>query len=235
MENPEEEISGVIHSLTQGTREEQERTLNHYFLPDAYFIHPFCRVPSFQSRRIRVPFSNTEWTINSRFLVLLVYRWYKIMSPKILLEVDSTAFDERTNSLYATIRQTFTIWIVPFSLWKANVKLVCLLKLAHLPVDKKKQPLMLENGFTEKSRDNNTATVLGKRYFISGQQDHYQTNDMLNFVVPFGVSTLLYIWQLFATFLCAVGAAFLWPVTSIYERIFVDSAKEIKARTATSH
>ncbi|KAI8944920.1 hypothetical protein F4801DRAFT_570102 [Xylaria longipes] len=225
MENPEEEISGVIHSLTQGTREEQEKALNDYFLPDAYFVHPFCRVPSFQPRQIRVPFSNTEWTINSRLLVLLVYQWYKIMSPRILLEVDSTAFDRRTNSLYATIRQTFTIWIVPFSLWQAKVKLVCLLELAHLPVDKNKQPLVLKNGFTEKNRDNNTSSVSEKRYFIRGQQDHYQTNEMLKFVAPFGASVLVYIWQLFATFFCVVGTAFLWPVTSIYERNSVRTAK----------
>ncbi|KAI1752602.1 hypothetical protein F4782DRAFT_125613 [Xylaria castorea] len=235
MENPEEEISGVIHSLTQGTREEQEKALNDYFLPNAYFVHPFCRVPSFNTRQIRVPFSNTEWTINSRLLVLLVYQWYKIMSPEILLEVDSTAFDKRTNFLYATIRQTFTLWIVPFSLWQANVKLVCLLELAHLPVDKKKQPLVIENGFTEKNRNNNTASGSEKRYFIRGQQDHYQTNDMLNFVAPFGASTFIYIWQLFATLLCAVGTAWLWPVTSIYKQSFTHSAKESKINTAKSH
>lgn len=90
MENPEEEISGVIRALTQGTRDEQEQALNNYFLPDAYFVHPFCRVPSFQSTQIRMPISGIERTINSRLLVLLIYRWYKIMSPKILLKVDST-------------------------------------------------------------------------------------------------------------------------------------------------
>ncbi|TRX98846.1 hypothetical protein FHL15_000188 [Xylaria flabelliformis] len=236
MENPEEEISGVIHSLTQGTRKEQEETLKSYFLPDAYFVHPFCRVPSFNSRQIRVPFGNIEWTINSRLLVLFIYQWYKIMSPEISLEVDSTAFDKKTNSLYATIRQTFTIWIVPFSLWQANVKLVCLLELAHLPVDKQIQPLVVENGFTEMNRNNNvTNGVSAKRYFIRGQQDHYQTNDMVNFVAPFGSYTFIYILQLFATFLCAVGVAWLWPVTSIYEEKSTHSAKESKTNTTKSH
>ncbi|KAI0553463.1 hypothetical protein F4679DRAFT_472840 [Xylaria curta] len=236
MEYPEKEISDVIRSLTQGTRKEQENTLNRYFLPDAYFVHPFCRVPSFKSRQIRVPFGSTEWTINSRLLVLLIYKWYKIMSPKISLEVDSTAFDWKTNSLYATIRQTFTIWIVPFSLWQANVKLVCLLELAHLPVDKTKQPLVIENGFTEKNRNNNvTNGVSEKRYFIRGQQDHYQTNDMVNFVAPFGSYTFIYLLQLFATFLCAVGAASLWPVTSIYEEKSTQSAKESKINTTKNH
>lgn len=90
MENPEEEISGVIRSLTTGTRNEQADALNAFFLPDAYFVHPFCRVPSFDSTEIRVPFTNLSWIINSRLLISFVYQWYKIMSPKISLEVDST-------------------------------------------------------------------------------------------------------------------------------------------------
>ncbi|KAI1419401.1 hypothetical protein F5Y12DRAFT_259811 [Xylaria sp. FL1777] len=218
MENPEVEISDVIRSLTQGTRKEQEKALNDYFLPNAYFVHPFCRVPAFESRQVRIPFTNTRWTINSRYLVKLIYQWYKILSPKILLQVDSTSFDRRTNSLYATIRQTFTIWIVPFSLWQANVRLVCLLNLAYLPVDENKQPL-LSQGESARNDDGENKTISPeKRYFIRGQQDHYQVNDMLKFIAPFGASLLYYLWQLFATFLSAVGVAVLWPVTSVYER-----------------
>ncbi|GAW20157.1 hypothetical protein ANO14919_096540 [Xylariales sp. No.14919] len=218
MEDPERQISGVIRSLTQGTHEEQEKALNDYFLPDAYFVHPFCRVPSFGSREIRVPFTNTRRTINSRRLVQFIYQWYKIMSPSILLEVDSTSFDEKTNSLYATIRQTFTVWIVPFSLWKANVKLVCLLQVKLLPIDENKQPLLPPAEPEHHIGNNDPAPSPEKRYFIQGQQDHYQTNDMLNFIAPLGASALCYIWQLSATFLCIVGVTLLWPVTSVYER-----------------
>ncbi|KAI3331519.1 hypothetical protein HD806DRAFT_162168 [Xylariaceae sp. AK1471] len=226
MENPEKEISGVIRSLTQGTREEQENALNEYFLPNAYFVHPFCRVPSFESRTIQVPFINIAWTLNSRWLVLLVYQWYRILSPKILLEVDSTAFDRRTNSLYATIRQTFTIWIVPFSLWQANVQLVCLLELAHLPVDGNNQPLLPRDGSEQSDQDDNTALRSKKRYFIRGQQDHYQVNEFLKFIAPFGASVVWYLWQLFATFVSAIGVALLWPVTLAYERLFVKKDAE---------
>lgn len=267
MENPEQEISGVIHSLTEGTREEQAKALDDYFLPNAYFVHPYCRVPPFQSTEVRIPLTDIKWTVNSRWLLSIIYQWYKILSPKILLEVDSTckstsaeiystkkrglvslfacitapvmnlghanwgsrtdcmflAFDSRTNSLYATIRQTFTIWLVPFDLWQANVRLVCLLKLAHLPVDENKQPL-LQNESEQIDHNENTATP-SKRYFIRGQEDHYQINDALKFILPLGASPLYYVWQLLATFLCAIGVALLWPVTSIYERGLSDSAK----------
>lgn len=121
---------------------------------------------------------------------------------------------------------------MPFSLWQANVKLVCLLELAHLPVDKNKQPLTFQNGFIEKNRDNNTAGAWEMRYFIRGQQDHYQTNDMLKFIAPFGASALLYLWQLLATVLCAAGTTFLWLVTSIYERNSIPPAKENWRATA---
>ncbi|KAI1165084.1 hypothetical protein F5B18DRAFT_612661 [Nemania serpens] len=228
MENPEEDISGVIRSLTMGTRDEQTDTLNDYFLPNAYFVHPFCRVPSFGPTQIRVPFTNINWIINSRLLISFVYQWYKIISPKISLEVDSTSFDEKTNSLYATIRQTFTVWLMPFSLWQANVQLVCLLELVHAEVDENNQALVLRNGSALTHRDNQNGVAPKKLYFIRGQQDHYQLNEMLKFIVPFGGSTLCYAWQLFATTLCVVGTAFLWPVTSIYERSLVNSAQNGK-------
>ncbi|KAI0870965.1 hypothetical protein GGS24DRAFT_85511 [Hypoxylon argillaceum] len=219
MEKPEEEIADVIRSLTMGTREEQKEALDNYFLPDAYFVHPFCRVPSFKSRPIQVPFINKEWIINSRLLVLFVYQWYKIMSPKILLKVDSTSFDRKTNSLYVTIRQTFTLWIVPFSLWQANVKLVCLLKLMKLDVDENRKPLLPRNRRERKNHNKKAAMPYPKSlYFIHGQQDHYQSDDMLKFIAPLGASALYYLWQLLATFLCIIGATLLWPVTSVYER-----------------
>ncbi|KAI1115356.1 hypothetical protein F5Y14DRAFT_134571 [Nemania sp. NC0429] len=230
MENPEAEISGVIRSLTTGTRNEQEDALNEFFLPDAYFVHPFCRVPSFGSTQIRVPFTNINWMVNSRLLISFVYQWYKIMSPKITLQVDSTSFDKQTNSLYATIRQTFTVWILPFSLWQANVKLVCLLDLVHAEVDDNQQLLDLGNG-TAETHGNSQVTVAPKKklYFIRGQQDHYQLDDMLKFIAPFGGSALCHVWQLFATVLCIIGTAILWPVTSIYERGgFVKSTRDGK-------
>ncbi|GAP82472.1 putative flavin-binding monooxygenase-like protein [Rosellinia necatrix] len=227
MENPEQDIKGVISSLTQGKKEEQENTLNRYFLPNAYFVHPFCRVPSFEPIQVQLPFYNFE-TINSRRLVQFVYQWYRILSPDVVLEIDSTAFDEKTNSLYATIRQTFTLWVVPFHLWEANVRLVCLLKLEHLPVDKDENPIFPQNRSGQNGYRQNTAPSTRRRYFIQGQEDHYQTNDMLKFVAPFGASALWYLWQLFATLVCVIGVALLWPVTWIYERKLIDSTKKVE-------
>ena len=74
MENPVEDVPGVIHALTQTSPAEQVETIEKYFVPDAAFSHPFCRV---------------EHGANSRWWIAMIYRWYKIMSPRIDLDVQS--------------------------------------------------------------------------------------------------------------------------------------------------
>ncbi|KAL7627548.1 hypothetical protein AAE478_001741 [Parahypoxylon ruwenzoriense] len=217
MDYPEAEIPQVIRSLTQYSRQDQATALENYFLSDAYFIHPFCRVPSFGD--ITIPL--TSWAVNSRWLVSLIYRWYRTLSPEISLDIDSTSFDKRTNLLYVTMRQTFTVWFVPFSLWQANVRLVTVLELRRLPVDEHHKPLLGGNvspGYTE--GDLGLTPQPLKLYFIKGQEDHYQIEDFLKFVAPWGASLFWTIWQLCATLVCAMGVAlFQWPTAIFRERI----------------
>jgi hypothetical protein len=80
---PERQISHVIHLLTEGSPAEQKDALDAYFLPDASFIHPLCRVPSFS--HISLPLIGE---INSRWVIWMIYRWYKILSPRIVLNVE---------------------------------------------------------------------------------------------------------------------------------------------------
>lgn len=72
--NTEAEIPQVIHLLTQSPPSTQRKTLEKYFSPSASFTHPFCRTGSFEG---------------SRWLIWCIYRWYKIMSPRIEIKVDS--------------------------------------------------------------------------------------------------------------------------------------------------
>ena len=74
MEKPAQEIEGVIRGLTQSDPTAQHETLVKYFALDASFTHPICRTGS---------------NANSRALIWMIYRWYKIMSPVIELEVNS--------------------------------------------------------------------------------------------------------------------------------------------------
>ena len=74
MEDPQREITGVIHLLTQSPPSIQQQAIEKYFVSSAEFIHPFCRTGTFDS---------------SRFLIRAIYRWYKILSPRIDLKVNS--------------------------------------------------------------------------------------------------------------------------------------------------
>ncbi|KAI1342326.1 hypothetical protein F5Y15DRAFT_412836 [Xylariaceae sp. FL0016] len=195
MDKPTTQIAGVIGALTEGTPAEQQRALEENFLPSAYFIHPFCRVPSFDEKQ--VPF--TPWKLDSRWLMLMVYKWYRILSPDIKLVIDSIAFDSQQRYLYVTMRQTFTLWFVPFSLWQANVRLVTVLELEQHPYDENGCPRL------DQGRDDNHAISPKKRFYIKGQEDHYQIEDFVKFVAPFGASVLWVLWQLFATLVCVVG------------------------------
>ncbi|RYP54660.1 hypothetical protein DL768_000596 [Monosporascus sp. mg162] len=231
MDHPVREIPGIITALTQGNSEEQAKALEDYFLPDAYFVHPLCRVPSFGDRAIPFPFSLLTLptrTLNSRWLVLMIYNWYRILSPKILFTIDSVVFDRRASLLYLTMRQTFTLWFVPFDLWQAkDVKLVTVLELALLPVGEDGRPLSLsraaaaDDGHRQQDQDRS-------RFFIRGQEDHYHVEEWLKFIAPWGGNLLWIAGQLFATLVCAVGVA-LWPVTLV--RAVKRKQVQVQART----
>jgi len=180
MDDPVKEIPGVIQALTQTPPSVQRDTITRYFTPNASFTHPFCRTGSFY-------FSDK---LNSRSLIQSIYRWYKIMSPRIDLSVDSVAYDSQSLLLYAHISQVFRIWIVPF--YSAPVSLVTVLQLIK---DKKTQ-----------------------KYFIQSQNDLYQVNEFVRFFW-FGGFIFVGIWQLFATLFCLVGAVLLWPQTWLEERM----------------
>lgn len=86
------------------------------------------------------------------------------------------------------MRQDFRIFIVP--LYKAPVHLVTVLHLEH---DKIKE-----------------------KYYIQSQNDLYQTDEFVRFVIP-GGSLLVWLWQVMAAFGCYLLASIFWPITYIEE------------------
>jgi len=73
MENPPADISHINHLLTQSAPATQRATIEKYFTPNASFTHPFCRTGSFEG---------------SRWLIWCIYRWYKILSPRVEIQVE---------------------------------------------------------------------------------------------------------------------------------------------------
>ncbi|KAK0735714.1 hypothetical protein B0T21DRAFT_334049 [Apiosordaria backusii] len=111
MDHPVKDIKHVIRSLTQGSPEEQATTVSKYFAKGASFTHPFCRVPSFKDRKI--PLTNIT-NLDSRAAIIAIYRWYKTLSPRTSLSINSVSFDQKTNTLYVRLTQDFSIWFIPF-------------------------------------------------------------------------------------------------------------------------
>jgi len=198
-----QEIPTVIQLLTQSIPSLQETTLERYFTRNASFVHPFCRVPSFEG---------------SRWWVLKIFQWYKVMSPRIEMEIHSIgvylifcllriaphsvnsylAFDEKNLKLYVHMSQIFSIWVVPFHV--APVTLTTVLDLT-----------------TDAPQSN--APTNGDRtlYYITKQEDLYQSSEFVKFVVPHVGHWLVTIWHLIATLFCVMGVTLLWPMLWLEE------------------
>ncbi|KAJ5623625.1 hypothetical protein N7490_012230 [Penicillium lividum] len=178
MEHPVEEISTVIRLLTQSIPSLQEKAIEQFFTSDASFYHPFCFVPSFGG---------------SRWYLLKIFQWYKIMSPRIEMEIHSIAFDEKQLKLYINMSQIFSIWLVPFHV--APVTLTTVLDLTTESRSDRDQPL----------------------YYIKKQEDLYQTSEFIKFLLPHVGHAVASAWQLFATCFCILGVFALFPMLWLEE------------------
>ncbi|KAK2841658.1 hypothetical protein FQN49_006034 [Arthroderma sp. PD_2] len=222
MENPVAEIPGVIHLLTQSVPSVQRQTIEKYFTPSASITHPFLHSGSFQG---------------SRWLIVRIFLFYKIMSPHVDLQVKSVAFDRENLLLYVTVSQIFRIFIIPF--YTAPVTLTTVLQLTKSTTRAEqgsssqqglKVPVVeLTNSNTDllasppgsisdSSTQGEELTVQPAKstrtlYYIASQNDLYQTNEYIKFVVPFGIgSSLVLFWHAFATVFCVVASFVFWPI-----------------------
>ncbi|KAF4472575.1 flavin-binding monooxygenase [Fusarium albosuccineum] len=207
MEHPVREVAGVIKSLTQGDPEEQESTLREYFLPNASFSHPYCHVPSISKGTI--PLASG---LDSIWLILGIYRWYRTLSPHIDIKVDSAVFDQRSGLLYVSLRQTFAVWFIP--LYKAPVRLVSVLQLTQLTPESEEffSRESLSDDDCDGKPENLRPPQQKPKYYIASQEDLYPVNDCLQFLLP-GLGPFIWtLWQLYSTWLCVVGSLLFLPL-----------------------
>ncbi|KAJ6016141.1 hypothetical protein N7540_010732, partial [Penicillium herquei] len=182
-----EEIPTVIRLLTQSVPSLQQKAIERFFTRDAAFYHPFCRVPSFKE---------------SRWYVLKIFQWYKVMSPRIEIEIHSVAFDEANLKLYVHMSQIFSIWLVPFHV--APVTLTTVLDLT-----------------TDSSQSDTHPNSDQTLYYIQRQEDLYQTSEFIKFLLPHVGHWVVSTWHLIATFFCVLGTMFLWPMLWLEEKGFL--------------
>jgi hypothetical protein len=129
--------------------------------------------------------------INSRWTIAQIYRWYKILSPRIELAVTSVALDSQNAILYVGVQQNFRVWPIALLGYVARVELVTKLGLKR------------EEG--------------EGRYYIESQEDLYQTDQFARFVW-FGVWRGVMVFQVVNLIVCVLMALLLKPVTWVEER-----------------
>lgn len=213
MEDPVHEIASVIHNLTQNPPSQQTACVETYFTPTASFTHPFCRTGSFGPEYLpRVGGAS----LSSRWFILKIYQWYKILSPHIDLTVESVAYDAHQHLLYVSIHQIFRIQWIPF--YKSDVRLTTVLKLVE-DASRKAEIEEFSTRQAKKILKNDYAALQAphKKWLIQSQNDLYQTDEFIKFVLFFGGCSAIMAWQFFATFVCVLGALIMWPVTYLSE------------------
>ncbi|KAL8864121.1 MAG: hypothetical protein Q9174_007462, partial [Haloplaca sp. 1 TL-2023] len=180
-------------------------TVEKYFTPSASFAHPFCRTGSFEG---------------SRWLIWCIYRWYKIMAPRVDIDIEGIAFDDKNLTLYVNVHQDFRIWIFPF--FRAPVSLLSVLKLVRYPAlpPQPSYSISINPNEVQNGSIFNSSSSERPLFFIQSQNDLYQTNEFFKFFSPLGIlSGLLLLLQLSVTTLCVFGATIFWPISWMEQNV----------------
>lgn len=59
------------------------------------------------------------------------------------------------------------------------------------------------------------------RYYITKQEDLYQTSEFIKFVVPHVGNWIVVAWHLIATLFCVLGVSLLWPMLWLEEKRYL--------------
>ncbi|KAL8734343.1 MAG: hypothetical protein Q9166_001541 [cf. Caloplaca sp. 2 TL-2023] len=142
------------------------------------------------------------------------------MSPRIDININGIAYDEKNLTLYVNIHQVFRIWVVPC--FNAPVSLVSILKLVRYPTlpPQPSYSTPINPNDTHNGSLNKPMPSQKPLYFIQSQNDLYQVNEFFKFFSQFGIlSGLLLLWQFIATALCVLGATIFWPISWVEQNV----------------
>lgn len=100
MQDPDKDISHVVALLTTSAHPGAHKAaVERFFTSDAGLKHPLCVVT-------RGP--------NSRCEILGAYQWYRILSPRAVVEVKEIVYNRRKNVLFLEVVQRFRVRWSPF-------------------------------------------------------------------------------------------------------------------------
>jgi hypothetical protein len=98
--------------------------------------------------------------------------------------------------------QIFSIWLVPFHV--APVSLTTVLDLT-----------------VESPKSDATTNGDHRLYYITKQEDLYQTSEFIQFIMPHIGYWLVFGWHLIATLFCVAGVTLLWPILWLEEKRYI--------------
>ncbi|QSZ29243.1 hypothetical protein DSL72_003755 [Monilinia vaccinii-corymbosi] len=211
MDHPKTQIAHIMHTLCSGSPSAQKETLETYFTPDASFSHPLCSVPSFSS--VTIPGLGE---VNSRWVLSCIYRWYKVLSPRVKVGVDGIEYNSETQSLFVQLHQDFHLFFLPLFATTAN--LTTIISLTPSPAS---SPSSDAAGSSEGRRR--------IRYLIKHQEDLYQSTEIVKFFWP-GGTQIVGFGRLVATLLCIVGAMAFAPITWMEQWGWFGNGKDVKEK-----
>jgi hypothetical protein len=114
--------------------------------------------------------------------------------------------------LYVSLHQIFSIQFLSFH--KSHASLTTVLHLIKLETF----PSSTSQHEVKASQRTDSRT----KYFITSQNDLYQTSEFVKFVFPwFGLGTFgVMLWQFIGTLFCIMGTVLGWPISSLEENVF---------------
>ncbi|CAL1702601.1 unnamed protein product [Somion occarium] len=119
MQDPAREIVDIIINLTAALDPDtQKAAVETAYAPDAAFRHPFCLVPAGP---------------HSRDAILGIYQAYRVLSPKIVIQVPSVTYDADKDELFVEVVQYFQLRCSPIN--PAPARLLVHLKLRRSDED----------------------------------------------------------------------------------------------------
>ncbi|TGO86232.1 hypothetical protein BPOR_0321g00010 [Botrytis porri] len=231
MDDPKSQIAPLIHTLCSGAPSAQQQALEAYFTPDASFSHPLCSVPSFSSVGLPV-----VGEVNSRWVLGCVYKWYKVLSPRVVVGVDGVGSSSNEYMEEGKDRETEEIELRDAMWSNANLH-------QTLEYNPETQTLFLQLHqqfhlffvpFFYPTVYLTTILYLARakdssedKYLVKHQEDLYQSAELVKFFWPGGTQIISF-WRWIATLFCILGAMAFAPVTWMEEWGWFGNGKDVK-------
>ncbi|KAE8382303.1 hypothetical protein BDV26DRAFT_253742 [Aspergillus bertholletiae] len=244
MEDPVSEIPTVIQRLTQSPPGQQSQTIDAFFTPDASFVHPFCRIQRFRGSRWVVKKIYQWYKVMSPRIEMKIHSIaYDSENLKLYVTMSQifTIWIIPFHVAPVTLTTVLSLTTNP----NGSLSSPSATPSAEKSNEPEKEggagrggagrggaggggaggeggasyADVVANG-TPDSKTPRTAQTNGQRklYYITKQEDLYQTSEFVKFVLPHIGNWIVLAIHAFATVFCVLGVFLWWPFVWMEEK-----------------